>query len=127
MRIIPALIDLALVIVFALIGRASHDRTPGFLGLLETAWPFLIACLLGWLVVTLLEDGGFGLRAAGVIWLVTVVGGLGLRILAGGGAAVPFILVAAGVLAAFLWGWRLVVWLVRRVRQSGASEAVPLS
>lgn len=126
MRIVPAAFDLLLVLVFATIGRATHggDLTP--LGILETAWPFVVACLFGWVVVNLLDDDGFGFRSALVVWLVTLLGGMGLRILAGGGAALPFVLVATLVLAAALFGWRLVAGLVRR-GGAQSSAAAPSS
>lgn len=127
MRIVPAAVDLLLILVFAVIGRASHARGLEPLGVLETAWPFLVAGLVAWIVVNLLDDDGFGIRSALIVWLVTVTVGLGLRIVSRGGAAVAFVLVTAGVLAAFLFGWRLVSWLVRRRKQSQASESVPLS
>src|SRR5699024_8768575 len=85
-----------------------------------------VACLFGWVVVNLLDDDGFGFRSALVVWLVTLLGGMGLRILAGGGAALPFVLVATLVLAAALFGWRLVAGLVRR-GGAQSSAAVPSS
>lgn len=127
MRIVPAAVDLLLILVFALIGRASHQQGLDPLGVLTTAWPFLAAALVAWVVLNLLDDDGFGLRSALVVWLVTLTVGMGLRIVTGGGAALAFVLVAAGVLFAFLFGWRLALWLVRRRKQSHASAAVPLS
>ncbi|MCC2592948.1 DUF3054 domain-containing protein [Tessaracoccus sp. OS52] len=123
MRIVPAAIDLFLVLVFAVIGRATHANGLSFLGILETAWPFLLACLFGWVVLNLLDDDGFGLRAALVVWLVTVLGGMGLRIVVGGGAAMAFVVVATLVLAAFLFGWRLGYRLLKgRSQSSDASN-----
>lgn len=123
MRIVPAGLDLVLVLLFSIMGRASHAQSLTVGGVLETAWPFLVACVFGWMVVTLLGDEGFGVRAAGIIWLVTVVAGLGLRVLFGGGAALPFVLVTIGVLAALLWGWRLLAALVTKVRQSRSAAS----
>lgn len=112
-RILPAVIDLVLVVIFAVVGRASHAEGLSIPGIAHTAWPFLAACLLGWIVVGLLDDHGYGPRAALVIWLVTVLGGLGLRILAGDTAEVAFVLVATLVLFSSFFGWRLVARLVR--------------
>lgn len=114
MRIIPAAFDLLLVLVFATIGRATHDSGLSPIGVLETAWPFVAGCLAAWVVLNLLDDDGFGLRAAFVVWLVTLLVGMGLRILVGGGAAPAFVLVATLFLGATLFGWRLVSKLVRR-------------
>ncbi len=113
-RLVPTVIDLLLVLVFAAVGRASHSEGVTLLGGLETAWPFLVACGFAWLALGLLHDHGRGARAALIVWLVTLVGGMGLRILAGGGAAGPFVLVAATFLGVSFGGWRLVWWLMGR-------------
>ncbi|MGV8845531.1 DUF3054 domain-containing protein [Tessaracoccus sp.] len=119
-RILPATIDLVLVVLFAIVGRSSHAEGLNIPGIAQTAWPFLAACLLGWIVVGLLDDHGYGPRAALVIWLVTVLGGMGLRILAGDTAEMPFVVVATLVLFSSFFGWRLVALLVRRRAHSSA-------
>ena len=73
----------------------------------------MVACLAGWIVVNLLADNGYGPRAALVIWLVTVLGGMGLRIVAGNTAEPAFVIVATLVLFSSFFGWRLVARLVR--------------
>lgn len=113
-RILPAAIDLVLVVIFAVVGRASHAESLSVAGVAQTAWPFLVACLIGWVVVSLLDDSGYGPRAALVVWLVTVLTGMGLRIVAGDTAELPFVLVATGFLFSAFFGWRLVARLVRR-------------
>lgn len=43
-------VDAVLIVVFAAIGRATHDGDvlgPAGAGLATTAWPFLVALLLG--------------------------------------------------------------------------------
>ncbi|MFZ0530798.1 MAG: DUF3054 domain-containing protein, partial [Propionicimonas sp.] len=48
MRTITVLgIDLAAVLVFAAIGRASHAEALSLAGLAQTAWPFLVAVAIG--------------------------------------------------------------------------------
>lgn len=113
-RLVPTVIDLLLVLVFAAVGRASHAEGVTLLGELDTAWPFLVACGFAWVALGLLHDDGRGARAALIVWLVTLVGGMGLRILVGGSAAGPFILVAATFLGAAFGGWRLIWWLLGR-------------
>lgn len=118
MRYLPALIvDAVLVLVFAAIGRASHNEDP--LGFVLTAWPFLIALVLGHAVAALVPARprrpwslGWGV----IVWVVTVAGGMLLRIATGDTAETPFIIVATLVLGAFLLGWRLITLLVRRFR-----------
>ncbi|WP_091230583.1 DUF3054 domain-containing protein [Microbacterium sp. 3J1] len=116
MRYLPALVlDAVLVLVFAVIGRASHDEDP--LGFLLTAWPFLVALLVGHLVAALLPARPrrpWSPAWGAVVWLVTVVGGLLLRVASGATAQVPFIVVATLVLGLFLIGWRLAAAVVRR-------------
>lgn len=55
-----------------------------------------------------------------MIWIVTLVLGMGLRV-AGQGTALPFLLVATLVLGAGLLGWRLIRLLLRQ----GAGGAEP--
>ncbi|MGN7948585.1 DUF3054 domain-containing protein [Microbacterium sp. 22215] len=129
MRFVPALVlDAVLVLVFAVIGRASHDEDPG--GFLLTAWPFIVALLLGHLVAALLPGRPrrpWSLGWGAVVWAVTVVGGMLLRVVSGDTAQVAFIIVATLVLGIFLVGWRAVAALLRRrahrERQGGGADA----
>lgn len=113
-RILPAIIDLALVLVFAVVGRASHTEGLTVMGIAQTGWPFLAACVVGWIVVNLLDDSGYDPRSALVIWSVTVLGGMGLRIVAGETAELPFVIVATVFLFSAFFGWRLIARLMRR-------------
>ncbi|UCR88738.1 DUF3054 domain-containing protein [Mycetocola spongiae] len=107
-----AALDALLIIIFVMIGRRSHEENGDFLAVLNTAWPFLAAAALGW-VVTLAWRNPIALRWTGpLIWLSTVVVGLPLRVLAGGNAPIGFIIVTAVVLAVFLIGWRALALLV---------------
>lgn len=111
------LLDLVLVFVFALLGRASHNENV-FAGAFGTAWPFLVACLVGWGIVALLGDDGRGLRGWAIIWFLTVAGGQGLRVAAGGTTAVSFVIVTAVVLALLLGSWRVILWLRSRAARA---------
>ncbi|WP_149084520.1 MULTISPECIES: DUF3054 domain-containing protein [Microbacterium] len=123
MRFLPALlVDAVLVLVFAAIGRASHQEDPA--GFLLTAWPFLVGLVLGHAVALLLPGRPrrpWSMLWGVVVWVVTVVGGMLVRVLSGETAEVPFIVVATLVLGVFLVGWRAVAALVRRLR-GGATE-----
>ncbi|WP_082298000.1 DUF3054 domain-containing protein [Microbacterium sp. CGR1] len=123
MRFVPAfIVDAVLVLVFAVIGRASHGEDPG--GFLLTAWPFIVALLLGHIVAALLPARPrrpWSLAWGAVVWLVTVVGGLLLRVVAGDTAQIAFIIVTTLVLGVFLVGWRAVAALLRR-RAGRASD-----
>lgn len=106
--------DVLLVIIFALSGRSSHEESLTVGGVFTTAWPFLAALAAGWLLtrnwlrpVRLWPNGV-------CIWLITVAGGMALRILSGETAAVPFVIVATVVLGLFLLGQRGIAVLVAR-------------
>ncbi len=102
-----AVLDAALIVLFAVIGRASHSESNPVLDSLSVAWPFLVGAAIGWLLVL----GPLGRRPSTVtggvpIWLFAVVLGMALRVLTDRGIAFSFIVVATLVLAAFLLGWR---------------------
>lgn len=126
MRFLPAVIvDALFVLIFAAIGRASHQEDPA--GFLLTAWPFLVVLVIGHLVAALLPGRPrrpWSLMWGAVVWVVTVAGGMLVRVVAGDTAEVPFIIVATIVLGVFLVGWRAAAALVRRLRGSqSAGEA----
>ena len=115
-------LDVAFVVLFAAVGRASHER--GYLpltgegdalrGVLLTAWPFVAGAVVGWVLVRLLSrrwpvDVGPGISVV----LCTVLVGMLLRVVTGQGTAPTFVLVATLVLAVLLLGWRFVASRVR--------------
>ncbi|MGO3878702.1 MAG: DUF3054 domain-containing protein [Agrococcus casei] len=118
-------LDAALVVVFAAIGRASHERGvfgDGGLGLATTAWPFLAALAVGWLVCLGWRRPLSIVRTAVPVWVVTVAGGMLLRAVSDQGTALPFVIVATVTLLVLLVGWRLIAAVVRRMRaRSGAA------
>lgn len=109
--------DILIVIVFAVIGRVSHAETLDLGGLAATAWPFLVALLIGWAVTLAWRAPARPLRTGVPLWVVTLVGGMLLRVASAQGTAVPFIIVAGVFLLLTLVGWRVVAALVSR-RQS---------
>ena len=121
--VVGLLLDLLLVIVFAAIGRASHQEANAVLGALLTAWPFLVGTLVGWLVVRAMRGHWPVATGPGVtVWFAALVVGMVLRRAAGQGTAWPFVIVAAVTLAVLLLGWRaLAGW--RRSRY--AAEPAP--
>jgi len=108
--------DLVLVVVFAASGRSSHDENLDAIAVLATAAPFLAALVVGtvatrpWRTVNDVWPWGV------VVWLVTALGGLGLRLAFGGTADGAFPLVASGMLGLFLLGRRAVAGLLIRNR-----------
>ena len=109
------LVDVAFVLVFAAVGRATHDQVNPVLGVLATAWPFLVGLAVGWtLVRSLSHQWALNVGPAISVVVVTVVVGMLLRALTGQGTAPSFVLVATLVLAALLLGWRAVAARVAR-------------
>jgi hypothetical protein len=113
------LLDCAAVTLFAAVGRASHGEENPVLGVLITAWPFLVGLTVGWLFTFgRTHAAPLGVRAAVPVWLVTLLGGMAVRALTGRGVAWSFVLVAGAVLALLLLGWR---WLeARRTAETAA-------
>jgi hypothetical protein len=116
--VLAFLADALFVLVFVLIGRASHNENP-VLGALVTYWPFFVALVIGWAVARAWKSPLAVLRSGVPIWIVTVAVGMLLRALSGQGAQVSFVIVTSVVLGVFLLGWRAIARLVvarRRAR-----------
>jgi Protein of unknown function (DUF3054) len=112
---LAVLIDVCCVLVFVVIGRASHAKGETLAGIASTSWPFLCGLGLGWLVSRAWLRP-LALLPAGIsAWLCTVAGGMVLRVVSGQGTAVAFIGVALAFLGLFLLGWRL-LWRLAAAR-----------
>ncbi|MES2170520.1 MAG: DUF3054 domain-containing protein [Actinomycetota bacterium] len=111
--IVSGAIDVLFVVVFVVIGRASHGES--VLGTLVTLWPFLGGLLIGWLVIRAWRTPRRLWPTAIVIWLVTVAAGMLLRLVSGQGVEFGFVVVATLVLGLFLVGWRAVSLIVVRL------------
>jgi len=120
MQILPAIaVDVICILIFAIIGRSSHQEANDLLGVAHTAWPFLAGCLLGTLIGRTWRRP-YALRSGVAVWLGTVIGGMALRVLTGAGVQLSFIIVASIFLAVFLIGWRAALKLIRRAVPSSA-------
>ncbi|HXF20822.1 MAG TPA: DUF3054 domain-containing protein [Streptosporangiaceae bacterium] len=117
--------DFCCVLVFVAIGRANHHDGGGLAGFWDTLWPFAAGLVIG-LLVTRFWRRPTALLPTGVgVWLSTVAAGMILRVLAGQGTALAFILVTLVFLGLFQLGWRLAWrWLDparRRLAVGGAA------
>ncbi|GLZ09788.1 membrane protein [Actinomadura sp. NBRC 104425] len=101
------------MLVFVTIGRASHEEAASLPGIASTAWPFLAGLAVGWLVTRAWRRPEALLPAGVGVWVSTVAVGMVLRVVAGQGTAVSFIVVASLFTALFLLGWRGVATVVR--------------
>lgn len=118
--VLALLLDVAVVMAFVVTGRGSHAEGLTVPGIVETAWPFLAALAVAWLITMAWQDPS-GLRDPGLrIVFITVGVGVGIRALIGQGAPVSFIIVTALCLSAGLLGWRGVAYALRRRREERA-------
>jgi hypothetical protein len=108
------LIDLVLVIVFVLIGRASHGEDAA--GTLNTLWPFAVGLVSGWAAMRAWRTPRRVLWTGIGVWAITVGVGMLLRVVSGQGIQLSFVIVASLVLGAFLLGWRGIAAAVARLR-----------
>jgi len=107
-------LDVLCVLVFVVIGRASHTQGESVAGIASTSWPFLSGLAAGW-AASRAWRRPLALRPAGlVVWLCTVTLGMILRVISGQGTAAAFIIVALAFLVLFLLGWRVLARLLTR-------------
>ncbi|WP_104100905.1 DUF3054 domain-containing protein [Cryobacterium sp. M96] len=109
--LLAAGLDAALVLVFVLIGRASHQED--ILGTLITGLPFLGGLLVGWLIMRAWRSPQKIVWTGTGIWLFAVGVGMLLRTVSGQGTEFSFVVVATVVLGVFLLGWRGLAVLLR--------------
>lgn len=110
------LIDAVLVVVFATFGRGAHSEGLGVAQVWGTAWPFLVGLALGWAALLAARRPPTSVGSGVILWLITLVIGMGIRGL--GDGRVPhwsFMMVAGVAIALFLVGWRAIrALLIRR-------------
>ena len=115
--------DLAVVVVFVVIGRRSHHEDAGFVGFLRVWWPFAAGLGVAWAVTGLRRAPLAWSRVAGA-WLVTVGAGMILRVVVEGhDLSIAFTIVTLLFLGAGMFGWRGGLRRVgarRRAETSGA-------
>jgi len=115
-------LDIACVLIFVIIGRASHTKGESLAGIASTSWPFLAGLGLGWLAARGWRRP-LAIRPEGlVIWLCTVALGMILRVVSGQGTAIAFIVVALAFLALFLLGWRLLARLMPLTKRAKTAQ-----
>lgn len=123
MGIWPTLaLDVLCILVFAIVGRSSHGEASDLLGVLRTAWPFVVGGLLGVLIGRTWRRPG-SMPAALYVWISAVVAGMTLRVVSGGTAQVSFIIVTTVVLGVFLLGWRAARRAIQAARMRRSKPA----
>ncbi len=119
---IAAAADLAVVVVFVLIGRRSHHEDAGLAGFLRVWWPFAVGLGIAW-SITGLRHAPLAWSRVASGWLVTVGAGMVLRVVVEGrDFSVAFTIVTLLFLGAGMFGWRGGLRLVR-ARRAATSRA----
>lgn len=114
-RVLPALAaDVVSVVVFCTVGRRSHAEGLTLSGIAETAWPFVVGTLVGWLASRAWQRPATLVPTGVVVWLCTVIIGMLLRKVTSASVAPSFIVVASLATALLLLGWRAAALLTRR-------------
>ena len=111
--------DLAVLVVFVLVGRRSHHEDAGIAGFLRVWWPFAVALGAAWIVTGLWKAPLAWVRAVAA-WLMTVSLAMALRIAVQDREfKVAFTIVTLLFVGAGMLGWRAVVrWRRSRVGTS---------
>jgi hypothetical protein len=111
---VAVIADVCCVLIFVIIGRASHTQGETLAGIASTSWPFLCGLAAGW-AASRAWRRPLAIRPSGLaVWLCTVALGMILRVVSGQGTAVAFIVVALAFLGLFLLGWRFLARLFAR-------------
>ncbi len=114
------IVDLVAIVVFAAIGRGTHDSGSALMGTLTVAAPFLIGYAVS-AIATGLPRAPYSLMRVLLAWAPGIAFGMVLRRLVfDRGTATPFVIVAFLTTALLLVGWRLARHLiVRRSSRQG--------
>jgi Protein of unknown function (DUF3054) len=121
---LAAAADAVAVSTFAAVGRRSHADRLDLAGGWHIAWPFLAGAAIGTLVGRTWRRPE-SLASGVVVWAGTLIGGMTLRALSGGGVQPSFVVIAGLILAGVLLGWRAVCLLLRRIRSRATAPAAP--
>ncbi len=105
---LPLLADLVCVLAFAFGGKNSHEAGDSDWIVLVIAWPFALAAVLAHLGLNAKGREVKGLREGAIVVATTYVVGMLVRLAAGRGVAVGFLIVAALFLAVTMLGWRAI-------------------
>ncbi len=101
--------DVAVLVVFVLVGRRNHHEDAGLAGFFRVWWPFAVALGVAW-IVTGLWRAPLAWSRAVIAWLLTVALGMALRIAVQGREfKVAFTIVTLLFVGAGMLGWRAVV------------------
>lgn len=114
---IALVVDLVLVILFTIIGHYTHSNDLDPQGIVTTAWPFVAALVVAWVLAAVWDRPLSPLASGTGIWAITVLLGLVIRGLTGAGGdpgqvPVSFMIVATTLNFIPLVGWRVIATAV---------------
>ncbi|WP_137824071.1 DUF3054 domain-containing protein [Brevibacterium sp. 2SA] len=114
---IALVVDLVLVILFTIIGHYTHSNDLDPQGIVTTAWPFVAALVVAWVLAAVWDRPLSPLASGTGIWAITVLLGLVIRGLTGAGGdpgqvPVSFMVVATTLNFITLVGWRVIATAV---------------
>jgi hypothetical protein len=78
-------VDLVAVLFFVGIGRVVRAHGMNVAGVASTAWPFLSGLMAGWALCATSRRPASSVTGGLVVWIVTVAGGMALRVVSGQG------------------------------------------
>ena len=117
-------VDLLLVGLFVVIGRASHREDQS--AFVVTYWPFAIGAVAGW-AASRGWRRPFSIARTGLpVWVLTVLVGMLLRAASGQGVQVAFVVVATIVVGALLVGGRVLLAALERSASRGSGTPGPI-
>ncbi len=106
--VIAVAVDIAIVVVFVMIGRREHEEGAAANDIVTTAAPFLFGLVAGWLGAKAWRRP-LALSTGVAIWAATIVVGMFTRkVVFDDGIAFAFIVVATLFLGVGLIGWRAI-------------------
>jgi Protein of unknown function (DUF3054) len=113
-----AFADLAVIVVFVLVGRRLHHEDAGVAGFFRVLWPFAVGLVMAWLATGLFRSP-LSWRRAVPAWILTVAIGVVLRIaVQDHDFSVAFTIVATLFVGSCMLGWRAVVLAVQQRRRT---------
>lgn len=120
-RLIALAVDVVAVLVFALIGGASHGSGGE---VLRIAWPFVVGLLTAWALPHVWRVPWLLWPAGVTVWVLTTGIGLVLRWLTGGGVSGAMPWITVGVLGVLLLVARPLVGRIVRARSPRTREGL---
>lgn len=114
--------DLAVVVLFVVMGRASHREGGSYLGeTVKVLAPFLLALVVAWVVLRAWKQPMAPFTTGIPLWLITAAGGMVLRDVAFDRSTAMGFVIVGSIFLLTLPGWRLLAEWIRGRRGPATS------